>query len=98
MSGDTIPAKLLGRPLAVFEYTNWRHETELRRVVPDRIVWLDDPGYGYKPGWFLIAWDLKKKAMRQFLFDPAVMRPAETALDGREPVSSHGVNILMVVR
>lgn len=93
-----IPTNMLGRPVVVFEYTNWRGETEVRRVVVDRVVWMDEPDYGYKPGWFLIAWDLKKKAMRQFSFDPERMRPAETAFEGRLPLSGHGVNILMVVR
>lgn len=92
----SVPAHLLGRPLAEFQYTNWRGETEFRRVVPDRIVWMDEPDYGYKAGWFLIAWDLKRDAMRQFSLDPERMRPFDTGM--RNPVSTHGVNILLQVR
>lgn len=88
-----MPTYLLGRVIAEFEYNNWRGETEVRRVIPDRIVWMDAPDYGYKPGWFLIAWDMKRGAMRQFSFDPERMRPAQE--DGqRVALSVNGVNIL----
>jgi hypothetical protein len=90
---ENMPAYLLGRSITTFQYTNWRGETEVRRVVPGRIVWLDDPGYGYKAGWFLIAWDMQRKGFRQFSLDPSRMKPTEK--DGeRVGLSVHGTNIL----
>jgi predicted DNA-binding transcriptional regulator YafY len=90
---NKIPAYLLGRIIAEFEYTNWRGETEVRTIIPDRVVWMDTPDFGYKPGWFLIGWDMKRKAFRQFAFDPERMRPSEA--DGqRIALSVHGTNIL----
>lgn len=96
MSG--VPSNMQGRPLAEFQYTNWRGETEFRRVVPDRVVWMDEPDYGYKPGFFLIAWDIKRGALRQFSLDPERMRPVDSEGNGRQPMSPHGVNILLKVR
>lgn len=92
-----VPVSLLGRVICTFEYTNWRNETEVRRVVPDRVSWMDEPGFGYAPGWFLVGWDLHKDAMRQYSLDPARMRPINDAGE-RTPLSSHGINILLQVR
>lgn len=95
---NTMPLTLLGRHIATFEYTNWKGETEVRKVVPDRVVWMDEPDYGYKPGWFLIAWDLKRKAFRQFALTPEHMRPNDSDPMGREQITGHGVNVLLQVR
>lgn len=99
----SIPTNLLGRRTCEFAYTNWQGETERRRVVPDRVVWMDDPGFGYKAGWFLIAWDMQREALRQFVFDPKRMRPIDEREPGplnigRVPLSAHGINILLQAR
>lgn len=86
-----VPSHMLGRHVATFTYTNWKGETQVRKVVPDRVVWLNDPDYGYKPGWFLQAWCLDRDALREFSLDPAHMMPGA-------PLSTHGVNILLQVR
>lgn len=88
-----VPAHLIGRSLAVFEYTNWRGETAVRRVIPDRVVWDEAPGYGYRPGLFLVGWCLTKGAERRFSMDPKHMRKPDNAA-----MSAHGVNILLQVR
>lgn len=79
---------------AVFEYTNHRGDVGNRTVMVDRIVWMDDPGYGYEPGWFVIGVDLDRKEQRQFrLGGGEHARPS-----GDFPISAHGRNILVAVR
>lgn len=93
-----IPLSMLGKHISTFLYTNYKGETEVRKVIADRVVWMDDPGFGYEPGWFLLGWCLSARAMRQFRFDPERMRPNDTDEKGREWLSAHGSNILLQVR
>lgn len=60
----------------VFYYTNWRGQTDLRRVRPVR-VWHGKSGFHAQPQWFLAAYDLDRRAQRDFaLADAAFDVPA----------------------
>lgn len=78
---------------ATFEYTNHRGEVAVRTVMVERISWIDEPDFGYKPGWFATGLCLDRKAIRSFALDPAHMRPVPG-----DAISTHGRNILCVVR
>lgn len=80
-----------------FEYTNWEGKVSTRHVEVDRLVWLDDPGFGYEPGVFLIGRDMDKEGKPFRQFSPARMRPA-LADESRVPFSGAGVNILATIR
>lgn len=43
-----------------FEYKNHRDEIETRTVEPISLDYLNEPGYGYSPGWFLTAKDFSR--------------------------------------
>lgn len=58
----------------VFLYTNYKGETEVRHVIPER-VWFGVTPYHPDPQWFLGAFDLDRKADRNFAFKD-VVRPA----------------------
>lgn len=47
-------------------YTNHRHETEWRNILPVRLFWSEDNRYHPEPQYLLAAWDLDKKAGRDF--------------------------------
>lgn len=49
-----------------FLYLNHRGEVATRRVQPEGIEWLPNPGYGYEPGWFLRGFDMDRAAIRSF--------------------------------
>lgn len=51
-----------------FIYRNHRGETNVRRVTPEKIVYLTEPGYGYTAGWFLVGYDHDRSANRSFEF------------------------------
>lgn len=75
----------------VFEYTNHEGKVATRTVVGGRIHWLDAPGWGYAPGWFLTGNCLDRMATRSFAFTN--MRPAEGT-----PLSAAGALILTELR
>lgn len=51
----------------VMRYTNWRGETSIRTVRPERIWHGATQWHG--EGWFLTAWDVDKGARRHFALD-----------------------------
>lgn len=55
-------------PAATFRYKNHRGEIAERTVTLGTIEYLPEPGYGYKPGWFLSGWCHDKRARRSFAF------------------------------
>ncbi len=44
-----------------FTYTNYKGETEDREVIPVKLEYLKEPGFGYEPGWFLTCLDPSRK-------------------------------------
>jgi len=62
----------------VFEYTNWRGETSVRRVSPRRL-WFGSTEWHPDRQWLLHAYDHDKQELRDFAladcrFDPALVR------------------------
>ena len=53
------------KPLT-FRYKSHRGEISERRVIPDALEFILDPGYDYQTGWFLSGHDLDKNARRSF--------------------------------
>lgn len=49
-----------------FEYTNYRGETAIRSVIPNRVFYGTVPPYHPDPGWYMEAFDLNKRAVRHF--------------------------------
>ncbi len=47
------------------EYTNWRGETAMRRIIPIEI-WFGSTGWHKTPQWLLKALDIEKDAERDF--------------------------------
>lgn len=60
--------------LYIFAYRNYRGEISERRVHIHCLEYLLDPGFNYKPGWFLSGFDVDKQARRSFALDN-IMRP-----------------------
>jgi len=54
-----------GAPSARIRYTNHRGETSIRNVIPQDIRYGAN-GWHPEPQWFLVAYDLDRKAMRYF--------------------------------
>jgi len=52
-----------------FQYKNYKEETDIRDVVPLALEFHRNPGFGYKPGVFLRAYDNDRKAERTFRID-----------------------------
>lgn len=52
--------------ILTFDYVNHSGIMATRRVVPDRISFLVNPGFGYQPGWFLVGICLDKNDWRSF--------------------------------
>ena len=52
-------------PPIVFEYTNWKNETTIRKVRPIRL-WYGHTDWHKKDQWLLKAHDLDKDAERDF--------------------------------
>jgi hypothetical protein len=51
----------------VIDYTNWRGERAMRRIVPKEIVFCPQgTEFHIAPGWFLRARDVDKGGMRDF--------------------------------
>lgn len=46
-------------------YTNWKGETRERRIIP-RAIWYGSTKYHTEPQWLVSAFDMEKKAMRDF--------------------------------
>ena len=47
------------------DYTNWRGERSVRRIVPDRIQWTAN-NWHKETQWLLRAWDEEKHDFRDF--------------------------------
>jgi predicted DNA-binding transcriptional regulator YafY len=47
------------------DYANHRGERGLRRILPEKIEFLES-GWHPDPQWILLAWDLEKDAVREF--------------------------------
>jgi len=60
-----------------FTYTNHRGEKRTRRVMPLGVEYIQQPGYGYEPGWFLRAFDPEKTALRAFRLSHIDIQPGE---------------------
>ena len=56
------------RKFVVFTYVNYKGEQSQRYVEVDAVEFLNKPGFGYQPGWFLSGWCSKAKARRSFQF------------------------------
>lgn len=54
------------RPVISFGYTNHHGKTANRRVIPDALEYIQAPGFGYPPGWFLSGMCLDKNERRSF--------------------------------
>ena len=54
------------RQFVVFTYMNHEGEQEQRFVVVDTLEFLNKPGFGLQPGWFLSGWCSKAKTRRSF--------------------------------
>ena len=54
------------KEFVVFTYMNHRGEQSQRFVEVDALEFLNKPGFGYQPGWFLSGWCSKAKARRSF--------------------------------
>lgn len=59
----------------MFAYKNHRGEISERVVDAVEIRFLENPGFGYEPGWFLIGKPEDRSELRQFRLDPDHMRP-----------------------
>ncbi len=46
-------------------YTNWKGQTSLRRIVPEK-VWYGSTAWHPEPQWLLTAWDTEKNERRDF--------------------------------
>lgn len=55
-------------PILVFEYTNYKGERSVRRIIPNRIEFGCTPKTS-EPCWLLIGYDLDKKASRSFVME-----------------------------
>lgn len=55
----------------VFEYKNYKGETAIRKVYPEDI-WFGSNDYHTKPQWLMTAWDLEKKAWRDFAIEDII--------------------------
>lgn len=59
------------------DYTNWRGERSVRRVVPERIQWTANKWHR-ELQWLLRAWDEEKRDFRDFAMkDIHSWRPVE---------------------
>jgi predicted DNA-binding transcriptional regulator YafY len=47
------------------DYTNWRGERGIRHIRPQELLWLSTE-YHREPQWLLHAWDVEKRAKRDF--------------------------------
>jgi hypothetical protein len=54
--------------VAFFKYKNHRGEVADRRVRVETIGWIEEPGFGYEPGWFISGHCLDKGDRRSFAF------------------------------
>jgi predicted DNA-binding transcriptional regulator YafY len=52
-------------PVVCVDYTNWRGERMLRRIVPQRL-YLAEVEWHAGSQWILDAWDVEKEAIRSF--------------------------------
>lgn len=52
-----------------FSYRNHRQEVNERDVTLLSIMYLEKPGYGYEPGWFLVGYDHDRADERVFKFE-----------------------------
>lgn len=57
----------------LFAYKNHRGLESFRHVTPIALEWLPNPGYGYKPGWFLRGYCHDRKAERSFALDNIIL-------------------------
>lgn len=48
------------------DYTNWREERRMRRIIPHRLMFTSDKWHGNIPQWMIIAFDIEKQEMRNF--------------------------------
>jgi predicted DNA-binding transcriptional regulator YafY len=51
--------------ILAFRYENYRGETAIRRIVPDRI-WFGETDWHSDPQWLLDGWDLDRGSLRTF--------------------------------
>lgn len=58
-----------------FTYRNHRGEIEDRRIIPDAIEYMANPGFNYQPGWFISGECLDRKARRSFRLSHIVFNP-----------------------
>jgi hypothetical protein len=65
-----------------FMYKNWRGETSRRRVLPS-MFYFGSTEWHNKPQWFLRAFDLDKREMRNFAFDEIYQDRLYKELSGR---------------
>lgn len=69
------------KPLRIkFQYRNHRQEINERDVTLDSIEFLEKPGYGYEPGWFIQGYDHDRSARRSFKFENIIPDPASPRL------------------
>lgn len=59
--------------LTIFKYKNHRGEVAVRSIIPEGIEWLGNPGFDYKPGWFLTGFDVDKQARRSFSLENIII-------------------------
>lgn len=52
--------------MIAFMYKNWRGEDEMRFVVPSYIRYGTSEYHAKNEQWFLVGWDIKRGAMRDF--------------------------------
>jgi hypothetical protein len=73
------------REVMTFRYVNWEGKERDVRIIPVALTWLDEPGYGYKAGWFIIGHDLDRNMEeRHFRFDGRISFPEK--VETRVPV------------
>lgn len=59
-----------------FMYRNHRDELRRRTVIVDSVEWVINPGYNYKPGWFISGHCIDKRARRSFALDHIQFDPS----------------------
>lgn len=96
-ASQPAPERTSGAPITI-TYTNWRGDTEVRRIIPRRIWW-GSTEWHPEPQWLLTAFDVDKQAERDFAlkdFDqPITVQDAARVMRGGEVVvvDGHAYNL-----
>lgn len=90
LASEAIQSELR-TPVVRMVYTNWREETELRRVQPKQIWW-GSTRWHPEPGWTMRAFDCDRRADRDFALAQTDFADVETWAKGLTARREHGAH------